>query len=607
MQTLLGTDGTEAEAPSTARTPSPSAEVSELTSETSFEKLPVELVQKIVFNLNPNQMPVLSLASRNFRKYFHLPCNKDGVAFASAHIHFWGVMHNAPCDANSTPFDAIDFASLTRTYAVAAISTLGLTTEVLYRIAPDYAWKETVRNGALNYFISAVLVRPEPQPVPLVGLLCKLVRMNVMDLTPHKHRAILAEVCAKFDSVELVEAMLTSSADSLTELLVESISDRAFSRDAISILSQLFGREEWTEYARQNAQRYLSPQGRSLLHTAAKEGRENYVKLLLDVGVDVDQKVAVMGLYTSDDPCTALHFACQAGHLGVVRLLLDSGASTEIASGSGMTALHFAVSRSHEDIVALLLARGANPSVDGGEYRTSPLHRACEKNSPSLLKMLLDAGANVNAREFNGNTPLHRAVIMEMSVELAELLIAHGADVNATNNDNDTPLHLATAPPHPSSRKCPPCKLLLDHGANPNILGRWAKTPLYNLCYAADETPEMMELFRRPVWDPNLADWDGITPLQRLAISSKDFAEPVRCLIALGADVHSMDTLAERTALHWAASRSKPNTVKVLLEAGADPLALDGEGFLPSELDDVGRVKVILEEAMRAASGTSQL
>jgi ankyrin repeat protein len=83
------------------------------------------------------------------------------------------------------------------------------------------------------------------------------------------------------------------------------------------------------------------------LHSAAFNGHEAVVKLLLNHGADIN----------AADRIRQLPFS---GHEAIVRLLLNRGVDFKAIIHNGRTSLHFAAQNGHEAIVRLLLNRGAD-------------------------------------------------------------------------------------------------------------------------------------------------------------------------------------------------------------------------------------------------------
>jgi hypothetical protein len=90
----------------------------------------------------------------------------------------------------------------------------------------------------------------------------------------------------------------------------------------------------------------------SPLISAAREGRLDAVRLLLDRGADPNLAAPIDGI--------ALIHAAAEGHVDIVSLLLDRGASIDQTTPWDETALIRASGNGHLEVVKLLVARGAD-------------------------------------------------------------------------------------------------------------------------------------------------------------------------------------------------------------------------------------------------------
>ncbi len=86
--------------------------------------------------------------------------------------------------------------------------------------------------------------------------------------------------------------------------------------------------------------------GMTALHWAAAQGHDDIVKLLLDLGANIDLQ-NVQGN-------TPLHLAARNGNLSTVQLLLVRGANATLANANGQTPLALAHQYHHPDVVAFL-------------------------------------------------------------------------------------------------------------------------------------------------------------------------------------------------------------------------------------------------------------
>ncbi|HEX4343275.1 MAG TPA: ankyrin repeat domain-containing protein, partial [Verrucomicrobiae bacterium] len=158
-----------------------------------------------------------------------------------------------------------------------------------------------------------------------------------------------------------------------------------------------------------------------------------------------------------------------------VALLLAQGASVNVANNWGATPLMAAAAGGDVASVKMLLRNGADanaqPALDppgfvlgGGR---SALDWAAYRGNIPVMKLLLTARADVNAESFLG-TPLVQAAWND-DLPTASFLIAHGAHPDQVGHGIDyTALHWAAQSEHSDPALV---KLLLAHGANPNLNG----------------------------------------------------------------------------------------------------------------------------------------
>lgn len=223
---------------------------------------------------------------------------------------------------------------------------------------------------------------------------------------------------------------------------------------------------------------------------------------------------------------TALVYAAREGCQACVKELLDAGADIDDADDGGTTALLTAVINKHFDTAKYLVERGAN--VNKWSLRgENPLYSAVDMNTlphggypdrPTtdktsaleMEKILLDAGANPNLqlklqpiyrslkddrgadRMLNiGATPLLRAA-KAFDVDSMKLLLAHGALPNLPNRDGTTPLMAAAGlgsnsidtrgdftVPDVAERSKAAIKVMLEHGGKINQRDHHGRTALH--------------------------------------------------------------------------------------------------------------------------------
>ena len=261
---------------------------------------------------------------------------------------------------------------------------------------------------------------------------------------------------------------------------------------------------------------------------------------------------------------TPIQLAAERGDTKVIEILLRNGADPNGGTDNygGWTALHLAAHWGHKDAAELLRSHGAN--VD--------LHAACLLDDVTAVRAILaeDPGA-ASRPALGGEPPLHVAV----SEETAQILLDHGARLDTTDGDSNTPLGAALARGERCRRLA---EFLIERGAPADpcqlaALGR--SDQLVRLCRA----------------DAGTVAYEGKigvhavvgTPLH--AAVQHGQAETVRMLLDCGADANARADSGQ-TPLHLCADTG---IAKILVDAGAEPGATDDEhGTTPLVWAEVG-------------------
>ena len=157
-------------------------------------------------------------------------------------------------------------------------------------------------------------------------------------------------------------------------------------------------------------------------------------------------------------------------------------------------------------LIALLLLPGYSLAIDNDI--DAEFLMAVKKGNLEQVNSLLNSGADVNTAQKDGTSALAWAVYNN-NKELVDLLIRSGedgADIDAAN----------------------------EYGFN----------PLHN------------------------SKWTGESPLMTCANTGT--TDAVKTLLDQGADVNSVETTQQQTALMWAVAEKHPQVVKLLVERGAN-------------------------------------
>jgi ankyrin repeat protein len=367
--------------------------------------------------------------------------------------------------------------------------------------------------------------------------------------------------------------------------------------------------------------------GATALSLACTNGSASMIERLLKAGEDPNAVISEAG-------DTVLMLAARAGKPDAVKTLLDDRADVNKTNAQGQTPLMWAVAEKNAAAAKVLIEHGAD--VNAQTHKLPPptmfqtifsapfpaggmtaLLYAARQNDLESAGILLGAGANVKENAADGSSPLLVAAINE-HYAMAKYLLEHGADPNATDDKGRGPLYAAIDMRNLewSTRPAPPEKdtlsdlelisALLDHGANPNARltkkiplrgqpsfdGRWANaigaTPFWRAAQSDDVT--VMKLLKERGADPGIATKDHTTALMVAAGvgwsdgqshgSQADAPEALKLCLDWGGDVNAVNDEGY-TALHGASFRGANEVVQFLVDHGAKMDVKNKEGRLP--------------------------
>ena len=341
---------------------------------------------------------------------------------------------------------------------------------------------------------------------------------------------------------------------------------------------------------------------------AVRAGDLAAVRALIGQGIDVDARLG--------DGSTALQWAVHERRAAMVDLLLAAGADVTAANRHGVSAVWLAAENGDAILVERLLEAGADPNrtMPGGE---TVLMTAARTGEPDTVRVLLAQGADPDAREtLRGQTALMWAAARN-NASVVHVLAEVGADVHArTDNPSSgrgrtfasapatgfTPLLFAVRAGHLDA-----ARVLLDAGADPNDSVSDGQSAL--VIAAANANWQMAAYLLDRGADPNhtAAGWNALHQTVRtrrmnigfgtpgpFAAGTLDSTDLIHKLIASGVDVNARMTRngmrdGQRnrfnrigaTAFMLAAKVTDVEAMRVLLEAGADPLMPAADGTTP--------------------------
>ncbi|KAG8530717.1 uncharacterized protein KY384_004074 [Bacidia gigantensis] len=334
-------------------------------------------------------------------------------------------------------------------------------------------------------------------------------------------------------------------------------------------------------------------------HWAANEGRCEVVLAMLETYgdmIDVDKLVSGKVFAGADvnaknhNGNTPLHLmtCCPADLISHFR---DAGADMETRNAEGKTVLMTldwsTPPRPNLILLDALMAAGSRADSRDFMGRTV-LHHVCsqEHSLPGLIVRLVALGADPHAVDFSGNNLFHylarhkKRTVDDGREHLIDLALKLGVDPNARNHRGQIPLHM--------------------------VVG--------NLFQFDEDTIDFF-LGQRSLSNINTTDVHGISPLHLAATISESRIQKLLMLgadpVLLTADGQSLLHIASRarksnvvglitdifgtknsalidhvdrdgrTALHHACRSGRAETVRILLEAGADPNKKDKRAETP--------------------------
>jgi ankyrin repeat protein/ketosteroid isomerase-like protein len=165
-----------------------------------------------------------------------------------------------------------------------------------------------------------------------------------------------------------------------------------------------------------------------LLMAAAGHGLTDRVRRLLARGVDPEGRGSKHPIYQGRSP---VQEAALNGHMDIVSLLVDAGASWE---HDGVDELVATAMAGEHPAVERLLATDPGLRQSAIERCPDQLVRAAEQDSYDAVALLIELGFDVNAR--SRTAPLHEAA-MRGNIPVIRLLLEHGADPNIHDTGYD--------------------------------------------------------------------------------------------------------------------------------------------------------------------------
>lgn len=218
-------------------------------------------------------------------------------------------------------------------------------------------------------------------------------------------------------------------------------------------------------------------------------------------------------------------------------------------------------------VVALLWALPASAQVapDEAELRAyEGLHAAAARGDVADIERRIAAGENKEAVDSRQRTPLHVAAYRKQH-EAARALIRLGADPNRLEIDRYDIITIAAV-----ANDVPMLRIALEGGANPKaVTSRYDGTALIAAAHLGHaEVVRMLIAAKAPLDHVNNLKWTALIESIVLGDGGRNHTETLRALVEAGADVNIPDGSGS-TPLKLAQSRSYREMVAILEKAGA--------------------------------------
>ena len=312
------------------------------------------------------------------------------------------------------------------------------------------------------------------------------------------------------------------------------------------------------------------------LADAALDGRPSAVQALIAKGVKVDEP-DVTGM-------TPLMVAAAQGHTAVARLLISAGANVNAIDRDAITALMRAAASNRIETVTLLLASNADPNLRTRDGATA-LTAAAFGGYADVVSRLLDRRADAAVADQQGRTPM-MAAAMNGHTPVVQALVAKGASVTAADAVGATALRYAAARGHADI-----VDLLSKAG------GAWGDAEMTLAAEGCHGAVVDMLLKK----GGNIKASRENRPLLLMAAAG-GCADTVRPLLDAGADVNGKDGTG-RTTLMVAAFAGSRDLVQLLLDRGADPNVMDDLERTPAMFAALSRQDEVVELLAQAPAG----
>lgn len=253
------------------------------------------------------------------------------------------------------------------------------------------------------------------------------------------------------------------------------------------------------------------------------------------------------------------HYAYDDSYYGVIRALVNAGARWDVVDSYARTPYECArdLSKEHAQTIVVNIAVEYGASLDeltpAQNWATLAIWYDARRRDEVLA--FIARGVSVEPPAEIKSTPLLNAAIRNSDVELVRAILDRGASATRAEQYGTTPLHHAA-----EAGSIELCELLIARGADVRAPDDWKSTPLHN---ATSHTALLRWMLDR--------GYDAVTgsvstPL--LFAVGRENVESVRLLLERGADPSAADSY-NGAAIFTAIEKRNEAIVSLLVERGA--------------------------------------
>ena len=311
--------------------------------------------------------------------------------------------------------------------------------------------------------------------------------------------------------------------------------------------------------------------GNTPLHLAvgstARDGKHEIIKALVKAGADLNKKnkagfspILLMTNYLEDRDGVLWHS------------LISAGIDLNAKDPAGRTVLFTMMGKYNFKWASLtkFLELGCSASVRDHRGRTILHHAIQNKAPPHVIHDLIEAGADAMLPDHLGNTLLHTAARSDCGQDILGVLVGLGLSVEAQNHVGQTPIHVAVS-------NHAEWAALLKHSDD---VKRSINMPDFSgacpVHYAATIDEQRVFGLLQAGADPTAVTFDGSSALHAAARARR--CNVIALLLSVYQRMGKLEQFIDLkdtrhiTALLYACRSGLPESVRCLLQNGADPL-----------------------------------